>query len=551
MIHYIVNFVLCSGLLLLVYRVFLGSENLYRFNRFYLLFSLVFSLTVPLVTVHIPYPQIPGFQQQVAEQLVSTRIANTFQVHAISTTVSSSALQQVSQTPKHNYLPDVLLLLYGITTLVMLVRFARNSYHISRIVTRNTIINYSDTKLVLVDEDVTPHSFLKYIFINKDKYHSNSIEPEIICHEQTHVKQLHSLDIILVELLQVVCWFNPFIFLYRRAMQLNHEFLADAAVIENYRDTIGYQYLLLDKASENKSLYLTSQFNYSVTKNRLIMMSKTTSAATAWLIRLAIVPVITIAFLLFSNKTMAALSVKSTKKTSLTAPAAQDTKIDEFVKLPADYKPAKTYINAKGYKIEEGGYSANGKTYYVAIISNRSGKKISDADDKAGRVVIYKGAGNASGEDMIYRRFGYKFPDVKVSELKLKPGPPPPMPMPIMIHDDGFNALRSFSNRVEYPQQALDHEIQGSVVAKFNVDKDHKITDVKLVSGLGYGCDEQVINMLKTFPGKVNGKYNNYVVGVSFTLFGRTKKYPKVRLDQKVLDAPNRALAIELIGYGK
>ncbi|RYZ98838.1 MAG: M56 family metallopeptidase [Sphingobacteriaceae bacterium] len=325
MITYIIKFILCSGLLLLVYRVFLGNERLYRFNRFYLLFSLVFSLAVPFVTISVPAVQIPYLDKFVTEQAPSTAVAPMEQTAPVvidepiaqqntpTVTTNNSVQQPIVQTPEADYLPYLLLGLYGTAVLILLLRFAKNSWHISHLVTKNTIVNYQDTKLVLIDEEVTPHSFLNYVFINKQAYQSGGVEPEIICHEQAHVRQLHSLDVIFVELLQVVFWFNPFIPFYRKAIQLNHEFLADEAVIESYHDTPAYQYLLLAKASQSGSLYLTSQFNYLIIKKRLIMMTKQTSVRIGMYKRLAIIPLLAAAIFLFSQKSTAGILKVSDK----------------------------------------------------------------------------------------------------------------------------------------------------------------------------------------------------------------------------------------------
>lgn len=292
MILYILNFVLCSGLLLLVYRVFLRNENLYLFNWFYLLFSLVFSLVVPFITIKIIAAQAPVLGQQIIERSVVTIMNNP--VH-----------QQLLQAPGHSSHPDIWLALYAAIAVILLLRFARNLYQISQTISCNMVVDGNDAKLVLLDDEVTPHSFLKYIFLNKKDYHNALIEPEIICHEQAHVKQLHSLDMLLIEVVHAICWFNPFIPFFRRAIQLNHEFLADEAVLKNYNNTTGYQYLVLAKASQLKSLYITSQFNYSATKKRLIMMTINTSVKIALYKRLALIPVLAGALLFFSHKDMA------------------------------------------------------------------------------------------------------------------------------------------------------------------------------------------------------------------------------------------------------
>ncbi|TSJ44545.1 M56 family metallopeptidase [Mucilaginibacter corticis] len=305
MTSYLISFVLCSGLLLLVYHVFLSRENLYRFNRFYLLFSLVFSMLVPVITVQIPHRLIsndipiiehitPVEQQQPAGQFTDEAVVGNNKLYAQQPVVSSTSYQ-----------PYLLPGIYIIVALLFLIRFILNLYRLKQKINRSDNLNLGNATLVLLDEDVTPHSFLKYIFINKHQYQNDATEPEIICHEQAHVRQLHSADVVFIELLQVICWFNPFMPFYRKAIQLNHEFLADEAVIKDHTDTPAYQYLLLAKAQQGNSLYLTSQFNYLTIKKRLIMMTKTTSEKTALCKKLGLLPVLAVAALLFSHKVMA------------------------------------------------------------------------------------------------------------------------------------------------------------------------------------------------------------------------------------------------------
>jgi bla regulator protein BlaR1 len=363
MITYIIKFIICSGLLLLVYRAFLGNERLYKFNRFYLLFSLVFSLAVPFVTISVPAVKMPYFDklinqtppaqvetiqqkataQQVTDQAIPGIIDDRIEQEtaAFPEPVNVSAQPVTIQAPPHNYLPQILLGIYAIISAFFLVRFAKNSWHISYLIAKSTIVTNDDTKLVLINEDVTPHSFLNYVFVNKDAYQNGELEPEIICHEQTHIRQMHSLDVIFIELLQVVCWFNPFIPFYRKSIQLNHEFLADEAVIENYDNTPAYQYLLLAKVSQAASLNLTSQFNYLATKKRLLMMTKHTSAKIGLYKRLAVVPFLAIAIFLFSQKSTAEI-LKGDKHTNIRG-ANSSIKETEIIS-EKDKKPSSKFL---------------------------------------------------------------------------------------------------------------------------------------------------------------------------------------------------------------
>jgi bla regulator protein BlaR1 len=142
----------------------------------------------------------------------------------------------------------------------------------------------------LIPEQIIPHSFFKYIFFNKAEYVTEGINKQLLLHELTHVRQRHSLDIMFIELLKIIFWFNPMFILYKRAIQLNHEFLADDGVLTAYIDLNTYQHLLLSKAGFSNMLNLTSNFNYSITKKRLLMMTTTTSTLRAMLKGIALVP---------------------------------------------------------------------------------------------------------------------------------------------------------------------------------------------------------------------------------------------------------------------
>jgi hypothetical protein len=118
--------------------------------------------------------------------------------------------------------------------------------------------------LVLIEEKIAPFSFWNYIFLNKSIYQTKGIESDILLHELTHVKQKHTWDILFVELFLIVFWWNPILYLYKKAIQLNHEFLADREVLA-HTQVPTYQQLLLQNATGN-ALYLTSSSTFSITK---------------------------------------------------------------------------------------------------------------------------------------------------------------------------------------------------------------------------------------------------------------------------------------------
>jgi hypothetical protein len=182
--------------------------------------------------------------------------------------------------------------LYGIITLLLSIRFGKNIWKLISKSDSNPTVKYKNATLVLVNERTLPHTFLNNIFINFDDYNQRNIEDELYTHELVHVTQKHTLDILFIELLITLFWFNPLLYLYKKAIQLNHEFLADEKVVQAYNDIPLYQTLLLQKSNGNPTINLASNLNYAVTKKRLLKMTKKNSPKLVLLKKVMILPLI-------------------------------------------------------------------------------------------------------------------------------------------------------------------------------------------------------------------------------------------------------------------
>lgn len=269
------DFLITSSVSLLVFLAFyhlvLEREKLHRFNRFYLLVSIVVSFIIPFLTFEI-IKIVPA----------------TEEINPIPVMVPS--FEVIPETV--DYTPIILWSLYGLITALLLFRFAKNIWKLVSKSKANPTLQYKNATLVLIDEKTLPHTFLNSIFINFDDYNHRNIEDELYTHELVHVSQKHTLDILGIELLKAVFWFNPIFILYKKAIQLNHEFLADEKVVDSYNNIPFYQNLLLQKSNENQAVYLASNLNYLVTKKRLIMMTKSTSKSLGLLKKLSAIPVV-------------------------------------------------------------------------------------------------------------------------------------------------------------------------------------------------------------------------------------------------------------------
>lgn len=284
MSSYLIKSILCSAVFLLAFKGLFEREKMQVFNRFYLLSGLILALIIPFLTFNNYTP---------ASKAVTKVLSNT----AIFAGVTSSS-NTVKQVPNYNF--SLLLTIYFTVTAILFARFVINLSRISKTIRQNPVTQYKNAKIVLIEQEFTPYSFLKYIFVNKEIYTKGLVENEILTHELLHVTQKHSLDILFVEVIQALFWFNPCLPFYKKAIQLNHEFLADEAVAENCDNIKVYQHLLITKANQQPLSSLTSPLNYLVTKKRLIMMTKTTSFMKSVCVQMAVIPLIAASVFLFS-----------------------------------------------------------------------------------------------------------------------------------------------------------------------------------------------------------------------------------------------------------
>lgn len=298
---YLLKVVLCSALFLGCYFLLFQREKIYRFNRFYLLFSLFIPFIIPLMEIEngstpINIPQVENVYIPLLETMQTANINET-------------SVTEI-QSPEIN----IPLSIYIVVSSVLCIIFLKNIFVLIKEIRNNEKVILGEISVVLLNKKITPYSFLKYVFVNHDDYEKQGLEKEIFLHEFTHIQQAHSIDILLIELMKAFLWFNPLLIFYKKAIQLNHEFLADEAVINTYENVTNYQYLLIEKASQSNHFVFTSSFNYSITKQRLKMMTKSTSKTKALLITLAFVPLFACAIFMFSTKIYAQKSVTKIKE---------------------------------------------------------------------------------------------------------------------------------------------------------------------------------------------------------------------------------------------
>jgi beta-lactamase regulating signal transducer with metallopeptidase domain len=284
-----------------LYWFLLRKEKLFVFNRFFLIVSLAFSLVLPLITISVNFPTalqlneiIPSYNYVAPEAIVADNIVPS------DLNISQQYIEK--ETTSINIF-TILLLLYISGVIMFLIRFSRNIYLILKRSKLSEKISSQGYRIVLTDDKTGPCCFFSNIFLNKDDYLNGKIDKELLNHELEHVRQAHTIDIILIEVVKIFYWFNPINLLYERAIRINHEYLADNGVINENSDVKSYTDKLLNFISCSSTMSLTSGSNNSFTKLRLMMMMKSRSGSFNYGARIAVTLCMgTVFFLLLSFK---------------------------------------------------------------------------------------------------------------------------------------------------------------------------------------------------------------------------------------------------------
>lgn len=252
MLPIILKIILCTSIFIGIYYLLLEREKMYRFNRFYLLFSLIFSYVIPFISITVQLPKPENRAKILFED-----------------TAQQVILAQPEQE-NFNWM-TVIWIIYGVVTLFLLIRSILSVRTIKKIQGEKRI--YQNHSIIVTKEDIPPFSFWNTIYLGEAYIENNRVDTRIFLHEKGHIDQKHSLDLIFLDIINIFTWFNPVLFLYKKAILTNHEFLADEVVLNNSFSIKEYQNLILKEIITRQNLPLTHSFNFNNTKKRFIMMT--------------------------------------------------------------------------------------------------------------------------------------------------------------------------------------------------------------------------------------------------------------------------------------
>ena len=288
-IRYILISSLCLSISYLGYLVFQRNQTQLHHLRYFLLISIVLSVLMPFSTFRISLDLSPNIRT--TEEIYPE--ANNTIAQAYEPTISQPI---VNPDNGHNWsMKSLLMTIYflglsilGLRLLTHLIKILYLFYHCEK-------IREGRITALLTDKIESPFTFFKWTFV-PGNYLKSDESKEILAHERIHASQYHSIDLLLIELLSAVMWFNPFVWMMRNSLELVHEYLADEGVLSTGTDKLRYQALLINQVAEERLICLSSGFNHSLIKKRMIMMTKIKFNQHSKLRILALIPLAVVLF---------------------------------------------------------------------------------------------------------------------------------------------------------------------------------------------------------------------------------------------------------------
>ena len=515
------------------YRLMLARETFHRVNRLVLLATAIASFILPLCVITM-HETVTMEMPQITMDLTS----ETTNTYPIAPSEPATPLWQI-----------VLPILFLIGMVATLAHTLLSLFRIIRMIRHSEQYPQDDGTTICVtgNAKVAPFSWMHYIVMNRTDY--EACDNAILTHERGHIRLRHSWDLILVDTLTSLQWFNPAMWMLRADLRAIHEYEADAAVLSQGINARQYQYLLITKAASIGGYSLANGISHSTLKNRINMMLHTQSPRQHYLKLLALVPIVAVALAVNAEK------VTDVVYTNAASPS-EESLTNELVTTaepqPAEPEVAKDDDGKKfvavgnvydlGEANEDGIYqiSPDKATPIVGAVVQIVGSKKGVVTGQDGKFKIEV----SEGDDLQISYVGYETTKIALNKAYSDAGNPYRVGLvkegrsskanPNGVFDvveempqfpGGPSKLFEFlASNVNYPTEAEKAKIQGRVIVSFVVEKDGSISEAKVVKSIDPSLDAEALRVINAMPNWIPGKQKGepvrvkYVVPMTFRL---------------------------------
>ncbi|WP_282126302.1 TonB family protein [Marinifilum flexuosum] len=510
--HYLIQ---SSGILAafyVLYFLFLRNERFFAEIRWFLMMSIVLAVFLPLVK--IPYTV-----------LVEASQVNVSSDLSVGDWIAGSIPEVMSDNKTFYSIPVLLMGIYLMVSLVLLIRSGIKVWQIWSMIVGKEFVEKDNCKVILLDEKIPAFSFFGYVVINRGEFENEELR-NIFIHEKVHALQKHWIDLLLVEILSIVFWFNPFVWLFQIAIKQTHELLADDGVIARGFGIGQYQAILINQLMGAEVVGLANNFNHSINKKRMIMMSKEKGPKIRRYKLLFMIPVVA-AVLVFNMKAIKVhaqeveiVEIQNSEKVKISGLIlAENNKPTAGAAILVENSAVGTVSDSDGKFELEVAKDANIRISFIGFqtrkmavedfilngnIENNYFLKIKMKSQK-GAALPSESNDWSSAEKAKKNKFDGNEIFVVVEDMPQFPG--------------GNKAkLEHIAKAIKYPKEAIDKGIKGVVFVRFIVSKSGSIKDVKVIRGVHPLLDKEALRVIEEMPNWIPGKQYGKKVNVAYTL---------------------------------
>lgn len=520
MLRYLIQNTLWLAILYGLYWLWLRRETFFRLNRVFILAAVLFSIGVPFIKIPVvevaqplPVAYLPNPELPVATKVLATK-------------------ETVSEPMIFNW-QALLFAMYITGAAVYLLVLAWRLLQLWQLCRRLPIEKKNGYSLVLLDNRHAPvFSFLHWLFWNENALLTETERQQILAHELVHIRQKHSWDILFFELLTVVFWFNPFLYLFKKEIRTVHEFLADQAGVQMTTPAL-YARLVYKQILQDRYSYLVQPFHSSHPNLRIAMLQRMPSSRFRLAKYAAIALAAISAEVIIAPKTVIAqtdVSVKSSGKLIVTGKVLSA----ESHQPLAHATVVVTGANTGSITNEKGEYRLKLDNPPVSLTFSYVGYKTLQVPYNAQQQLVVE----MQRKDFVMEQVvvvAYRNQSAATNGHDSKPEPLTP-PKPTEPQTDlpagtfvaveqmpefpgGKDALyKHIMYNLRYPKEAREKNIQGDVFVKMIIDEEGKVGNVSIAQSTSPELNAEALRLAMAMPRWRPARQNNKSVAVSYIL---------------------------------
>ena len=543
MLNYLLQLTLAWSAFYLLYQLLLRRTTFFAYNRAYLLGTLLLGLVLPLYdwgalfVDAAPLEQAGYYLQPI-----------TIGVQQVEIVVTEQAKQRATVESPFTW-AQLVWLVYGLGAALAAARLLYGGWQLRQLFRSGKKEKREGYTLVRTPIMHTPFSFFRWLFWSEVLPCPAKDRDKILRHERAHMQGWHSADVLLLEILAVWLWFHPVLYLYGRSLRTVHEYQADAAVLHHVKKK-NYGRMLLRQSQTGQAVTLANHFSHTQLKKRILMMTKKKSPRLQRLWYALALPLM--AALAFAFAMPADLPLGTTAPAPLAvthgdtehpplfagcekepSPEAQQScsneKLITFISENLVYPTAAQKAGKEGVVVIEFRVQPDGQVGDIKVL-----KSAGHGMDEAAIAVVEAMPRWTPGKDedgqavatKLTLPFTFKLPSDKLEGEVFKVAEEMPRFPGCEAETDAETRekcaqrklLEFVYGKLEYPEEAKQAGISGTVIAQFMVDKKGQVKNPEIVRSIGGGTDEAVLKVINNMPDWVPGKQRGQPVNVQFNL---------------------------------